>query len=396
MKNKKLLFCTHEQFYPLTGGCTAGNFHIVRYFAQNGFDVTVSTPLYVGREEVEKDSKIKMEPFSPFYMHRKVKFRMVKYLVYGVLSIFHLLRVLRRNSFDVIYVNNAVLALSFLFLKPWIKVPVAIRYTDFLSGFLHEDTKYPRFLVNLLKKYEYGIAKIFDRIYVITDKMKRELCEASNVHPESVIVTLDGVDGQVFESKEIPAGSRKNIREQLNIPLEATLIMFHGTIEPHHGEYIIPSLVKEIVDSQENFYLLLIGVGKGYQRIREALTNNPKVRTLDFVEYREIPKYIDASDIGIVPYPKNHSMDLVLTLKLLEYLSMGTPCVLFDLASVREVFGEYEFVKISKDMDEFLQNIKSLASFGKSVAAVDLIKDRFTWEKVGQTIEKDMLLLCNG
>ncbi len=361
----------------------------------HGFDVTIATPLYITKDKFEKEHNFTMRPFSPFYMHRKVRFRMLKYFAYSILSIFNLFILLRKNNYDVVYVNNSIIAFSFLFIKLFIKIPLVLRYTDFLSGFLYEDKKYPRFIVNILKYYEYRVAKIFDRVYVITEKMKNELHKVGKIELKKIVVTLDGIDDTIFNKDKIPENNRIELRERLNIPLNATLVMCHGTIEPHHGEYIIPEIVENITHSTNDFYFILIGVGKGYQTIKNALKNNEKVRTLDFIDYHNIPKYIDTSDIGIIPYQKNHSMDLVLTLKLLEYLSMGTPCVLFDLASVRRVFGKYNFVKISNGMKEFTNNIFSLKDFGKSDDAADLIEKRFTWEKVGETIANDIAFLLN-
>jgi len=390
---KRLLFCTHEQFWPLTGGCTAGNFNLMKFFAQNGYDVTVSTPLYSDPKLMQEKFGLKFKPFSPYYMHRKVSFRMVKYLLYGVLSIFHLISLLRKNEYDIIYVNNTVIAFPFVFIKRFIKTPVIIRYTDFLSGFLYEDKSYPRFLVRLLKYYEYRVAAIFDRIYVITEKMKDELHSVGKIPADKIVVTFDGVDGEVFSRAKVSEQDRIDLRKQMNLPLEAKVVMCHGTIEPHHGEHLLPEIIAKVTGAMDDFYFVLIGVGKGYENIKRKLHGHAKVRMLDFVDYVKIPKYIYASDIGIIPYQKNHSMDLVLTLKLLEYLSVGTPCVLFDLQSVMDVFGRYDFVKASKDQDEFVRNICSLRDFGKSPQAAEIIANRFTWAKVGEIIEADFARL---
>lgn len=387
---KKILFCTHEQFWPLTGGCTAGNFNIMKYFLNNGFEVTISTPLYVDVQELKRKYPFVFKPFSPFYMHRKIRFRMLKYILYGILSIFHLSALFKENTYDIIYVNNSVLAFSFIFLKPFIKMPVIIRYTDFLSGFLYEDKKIPKCIVHLLRYYEYRISNIFNRTYVVTKKMKSELEQIGQINSNKVIVTLDGVDGNVFKKDGFDESERKILRRELDVPDGATLVIYHGTIEPHHGEHILPEIIRRITDVRKDFYFLVIGIGQGYQKIKNSLQCNQYVRLLDFVEYDKIPKYIATSDIGIIPYQKNVSMDLVLTLKLLEYLSIGLPCVTFDLESVRMEFGKYEFVKISKNIDDFINNVIAIKDYEKSDEAADLIKQKFTWEQVGKTIAEDI------
>ncbi|VAX23700.1 hypothetical protein MNBD_NITROSPINAE02-1760 [hydrothermal vent metagenome] len=328
-------------------------------------------------------------------MHRNVSLRAVKYITYGILCIYYYFRILKKGDYDVIYANNSVVALAFLFLKPFIKTPIVIRYTDFLSSFLYEDKLYPKFFVDLLKFYEYRIARIFDRVYVITEKMKNELSDIGNVKREKILVTLDGVDDVNFDPKKIGNDTRIEKRIELNIPKTSSLAIFHGTIEPHHGEYILADIINMVTESVDNIYFLLIGAGKGYESIKNNLANNDRVRLLDFVDYVEIPKYIAASDVGMVPYPKNHSMDLVFTLKFLEYLSMGVPCVLFDLESVKTAFGMHEFVKISKTVEEFRDNIVDLARIGKQERAVELIQSTFTWNKVGLVLKGDIVELLS-
>ncbi|MBF0522858.1 MAG: glycosyltransferase [Candidatus Omnitrophica bacterium] len=387
---KKLLFVTHEQFWPLTGGCTAGNFHILKYLAQNGFEVAISTPLFVDVSSLSQKYGFKFESFSPYYMHRKVKFRMVKYVVYGFLSTFHLIRVLFTNRYDVIYVNNAILAFPFIFIKPFLKIPVVIRYTDFLSGFLGEDKKYPKLVVRFLRFYELRVAGIFDKVFVITDRMKQSLCHAGGIKESKVILTFDGVDGNVFNPGKLPDDNRQVIRKKLDIPLEAKLVMFHGTIEPHHGEGIIVDIIKKLLEKSAQAHVLLIGVGSGYDKIQKALKDDLRVHMLDFVSYNEIPLYIDASDVGMIPYPKNESMDMVLTLKLLEYLSLGVRCVTFDLESIKDTFRNKDFIKTSKNAEEFIFNIIEMLEKGRSKEAIEIIGQGFTWDKVAERIRQEL------
>ncbi len=385
---KKLLFVTHEQFWPLSGGCTAGNFHILKYLASHGFEVTISTPLYTDVSSLEKEHGFKFKPFSPYYMHRGIKFRIIKYLGYGILSLFHLIKIFLNNKYDVVYVNNAVLSFPFLFLRPFLKSLLVIRYTDFLSGFLHEDKRCSYWLIKVLMYYEYRIAALFDKVFVITPAMKRSLCGKGNLPESKVIVTFDGVDADVFNVNSFADAFRQVIRMDLNIPLDVRVVMFHGTVEPHHGEDILAGIILELLRRDLSVHILLIGVGFSHLSIRDALKAEARVCILDFVPYERIPSYINASDAGIIPYPKNESMDMVLTLKLLEYLSLGVRCITFDLDSIEEIFGQYDFVKISHSRGAFVDNIAFVLMEGKSKVSPGIIRQDFTWDKVAEKMRR--------
>ncbi len=392
---KKLLFLCHEQFWPLTGGGTSGNFYIMKYFSQNGFEVTISTPLYQDVTFLKNEYGFKFEPFSPYYLSRKVRFRMLKYMLYGFLSIFHVMRLLSRKRYDVIYINNVIVALPFFLIKPFIKTPVTIRFTDFLSVFLYEHKKFPKFFINLLKFYEFRMASIFDRVFVITDAMKRELCRKKHVQEGKVVAILDGVNESVFNVESLPQGNRERVRKDLNVPLDAKLVIFHGTVEPHHGEDIIAGLIRQILEKRKDIHVLLIGIsrGSGYNKIKQALKDDPRAHFLDFVEYHKIPAYIDASDVGMVPYPKSKSMDIILTLKLLEYLSLGVRSVTFDSEGIKEAFGKYDFVRTSRTTEEFINNILVMLEMGRSKEAADLIRRDFTWDRVAQRMRQEFINL---
>lgn len=394
--SKKLLFLTHETFWPLTGGGTAGSFHIMKHLANNGFDITISAPFHIAKEDFERMHNFTVEPFAPFYMHRMTRFRTAKYIIYSLLSFFHLSSLLLREKFDVIYMNNTVIALPILFLRPFIKPKLVLRYTDFLSGFLRHEKSCPRWMVAILQYYEYRIAIVFDQVHVITERMKGELCKVNKRRQEKFKVTFDGVEDSIFDMSKIPANNRQQIRRKLNIPDEAILVLFHGTIELYNGAQVIPEITQKVTSLDKDLYFLYIGIGKEYPNIKNQLKNNTHVRTLDFVEHSQIPKYIDASDIGIIPYLRNKHLDCVLTLKMLEYLSLGNPCVLFELGSIKDIFGRYDFVKIASNTDDFVDKVILLKSFKKSQSAMNIIKKDFTWEKVADRIRDNLLSLLDN
>ena len=54
---------------------------------------------------------------------------------------------------------------------------------------------------------------------------------------------------------------------------------------------------------------------------------------LRFQAPAKVARYAYAADAGMVPYEPNQGLDLVFTLKLLEYFALGMPVVTFRLKS---------------------------------------------------------------
>ncbi|MBI4439692.1 glycosyltransferase [Candidatus Woesearchaeota archaeon] len=377
----KILFCSNEQFMPLSGGGSIGNFKIVENLAKRGHKVTVATPLYTDKKEIEREYNIKCEPFSPFYIHKNVSFRGPKYILYGFLFTFHFLGLILKEKYDVVLVRNALLGIPAVICKPFTKARYVLSFTDFLASFNFQSL-YPNFLVKAFLRIEQFVPRFFDAVYVITPEMKRVLVKAG-VKAGKIKISYDGVETSFFDPAKI---SRKNIAEvKGKLGFKSNIAIFLGTID-HHSYVKMRDIVNEINKRKIDVNFVFIGQGRKYDELRKDLKKHPNTRFLGYVEHSEVPKYIAAANVGIIPYENNYNLHLILTLKLLEYLSMGTYVVCTDLKSIRETFGKYPFVKIAKNNEEFIDAINELKSKGKSRQASGLIRKSFSWQKVTDRI----------
>lgn len=392
LSTMKVLFCTHEPFYPLSGGCTAGNWNIVRSLARRGHEVVVAAPLYVGPGPVERESGARIVPVAPFRMHRASSARMARYGLYTVFYRRAVSRLLRRESFDAILVRNAVLAWAARAARRRSRTPAVLSMTDFLTAFLREDPKYPRWLVRSLTGYEMRAATWFDRVVVITPRMRDELVRARPQLEGRVDVGYDGVDADRFDPARYSAGESKALRDRLGV--SDRLVIYHGTIEPHHGEAVIHEILERLAAGNDCDVLVIAG-GKGYEHLKERV-RHARVRFMDFVPYEEMPAYLAAARVGIVPYPTNYGLDLVYTLKLLEYLSMNLPTVTFNLASVRDVFGGRPDVCVAEDVDGFVSGVRRFLDAPPGATPREAILERFTWERVTDVMERVLLEVAGG
>ncbi|MBD3389020.1 MAG: glycosyltransferase [Candidatus Altiarchaeales archaeon] len=376
----RVLFLSNEQFLPLSGGGSVGNYHLVRKLVERGHEVTVATPIYLGSEEVrrvEMENNIVLKPFSPFYLHRNISLRGPKYVLYGFLYTFHLLRLLLSGRYDVVFVRNCLLAFPALLLRPLAKCFYALSMTDFLTGFLHNNKSYPAKAVELLFKMERSTARHFDIVYVITPEMKRMLA-AAGCHASKVHVSHDGVDTALFDPSKVDEKEVNDIRWKVG--LEKRIVLFHGTVDGHAKEKLA-EIIRGVTSRSEDMVFILLGQGKKYEELRSELESD-RVMFPGYVPHEEIPKYALAADIGIIPYEHTFNSNIIITLKLLEYLAMGLPVVSTNLKSIDELFGAYEFVRLSPTTEDFIEKVLSAGFQEKSGEAVNYIKELYSWDKV--------------
>ena len=96
--------------------------------------------------------------------------------------------------------------------------------------------------------------------------------------------------------------------------------------------------------------VVLIGPVAG----RRPEFRQPNVRLLGLRPYRELPAYIQAFDVAIIPYVLNAETVAVDPLKLLEYLAAGVPVVATDLPEIRQRAGA---VSVAATRDQFVATV---------------------------------------
>ena len=87
-------------------------------------------------------------------------------------------------------------------------------------------------------------------------------------------------------------------------------------------------LLERIAQARREWTLLLIGpVTPGTERLLERLASYTNVRWLGPKPYAELPRYVAAFDVGLIPYVANDYTRSCFPLKLYEYLAAGKPVV---------------------------------------------------------------------
>lgn len=99
-----------------------------------------------------------------------------------------------------------------------------------------------------------------------------------------------------------------------------------------------------------------------------ALLDRPNVQWVGFRPYLDLPAYLGAMDVGLVPYTASGFNRSSFPLKILEYLAAGLPVVSTDLPSVRWL--DTDLVRIAEEPAAFADAVDdALAEAGDADAA---------------------------
>jgi len=155
---------------------------------------------------------------------------------------------------------------------------------------------------------------------------------------------------------------------------EGKVVGYVGGMEPHHGvQYLveaIPYVIKEIPDVK----FLIVGNGLLRPWLEEKAGKHGVFP--GHVPYHEVPKYLAASDILVVPAAPRSKYVSVLTTKIFDYLGSGKAIIATDVGGIKQTLGDVTLVVPPRDP-------KALAN-----AILHLIKDRESRRKMGLEAKK--------
>jgi glycosyltransferase involved in cell wall biosynthesis len=225
--------------------------------------------------------------------------------------------------------------------------------------------------------------RIADRADLIVVTSERLLEMKRRIHP-NVVHIRNGVDARTIEEAAAPRGAPPpglavarppvfgyigGITEKLDfVLLEALAARLRG---PAGGTLVLVGPVN--VSSGE--------AAESVGRLRAA----PNVIFTGQKDAAEVPSYLRAFDVSLVPYKAGEQARAIDPLKLYEYLAFGKPIVSVEIPSVLEFEG---LVRVARSRDEFLEHAAAAAEERDEALAARrrLAASEATWEKRAEAL----------
>src|SRR4029079_9041592 len=88
-----------------------------------------------------------------------------------------------------------------------------------------------------------------------------------------------------------------------------------------------------------------------------ALPSAPNLHYLGPKSYDDLPKYLSAWDVAILPFARNDATRFISPTKTPEYLAAGRPVVSTPIRDVVRPYGEKGLVHIASTAEEFVSAI---------------------------------------
>ncbi len=266
------------------------------------------------------------------YAFRYGSFILVSLLIFAARAL--------RQRYDLVYVHNMpdILVLSALVPKALgakvildLHDPMPELMTTIFN--LEKDSFNVRFIRGMEK---WSIART-DTVITVNQACKRLFSERS-CEPEKIVVVMNTPDTKIFPFRKARVNSSK---EQAGA--RPFVFMYHGTLVERNGLDVaiaalelarprMPQAELRVYGPSTPFLEHVLGMvqAKGLQDIVHYL--GPK-------RLEELVPAIEASDIGVIPNPRNPFTDINTPVRIFDYLSLGKTAIVPNTNGIRDYFS---------------------------------------------------------
>lgn len=321
-----------------------------------------------GYYAVDKRFKITSIPFTNL---------IARQITHGIASSFYVW--FKKNRFDFVLTRNIVFTyLSTLFFK----IPTIY------------DAHHPP--VNSAAKYLFNSFKDSDQLLKFSTNSKGlgEIYLKLGLKSYKHVVAHNGVDIERFNIKS----TQEELRNDLGLPLNSKIVCYAGNTYRGRGIELLIDVASRLREVQ----FLVIGGLEEDNLIYKNLLKEKNVENFiikGFVDNRDVPMYLKASDILVIPYTSSltikggtKAIGFTSPIKLFEYMASKRPIVATSLPTIKEVLQHNKnSILVEPDSVEALYD-GIVSVLGDKVLAKTIAENsasnvlNYTWEERARNI----------
>lgn len=202
----------------------------------------------------------------------------------------------------------------------------------------------------------------------------------------------NGVDTDIFK----PMDSREGKR-MLGLDEDCFVIGYVGAIERWYALDEVIRAYPDILRLRENAKLVIVGGAlftdyeEELRRLVSEVGIEDKVIFTGLVEYKELPKYISAMDVCLIPLSPPAWVNIAMPNKFFEYSACGKPILSTPIPDVMKVGGESLF--IYRDKEEFVDKVKYIMANPRKY---EMDVSEYSWKRKAKELESLLQELIEG
>jgi glycosyltransferase involved in cell wall biosynthesis len=312
------------------------------------------------------------------------------FLSYAIFLLYTFLAVCRlffQGKADVVHIHNMPNFLVFSALLPKLfgkKVILDVHDTmveTFGAKFEGQPDRLLNKILIIEEKVSYGFA---NRIICVNDIQKQKILERGV--PEEKITTILNVP----DEKYFPDGMSAARAEQ-----DTFHLVYHGTVAKRLGIDLAINAVSLIKNRINHLQFLIMGAIEHLDQYKELAR---KLDVQEVVIFRggepveQLAGILKDMDLGVIPNRRNVASDLMLPVKMLEYVALGIPVVAPRLKAIQYYFTDEMVYFYEPDSEEALAET-ILSAYGDKGGRIDKARNAKTFlDEYGWSKHKERLI----
>ena len=204
--------------------------------------------------------------------------------------------------------------------------------------------------------------------------------ETRKIRKKKTITIPNGVDMGIFKPID-----RVKSRKMLNLPLDAKIISYMGSIQKLHGVDILVKTFESLRKEVKDIKLLLAGnvinPGENFDFGKGGIIY------LGSLPQKKVIYAINASDVLVIPYPDNSfTRFMQAPYKLMEFMACNVPLVITDAGEMHKSMKDKKLVAKAGSVDDLKEKIKYALTL-KKVNSRDVAAE-YGWGRIAKKLDK--------
>ena len=244
---------------------------------------------------------------------------------------------------------------------------------------LHDNYEtYSTYKIPFLSFFERRAIKKAEIVTTVSNTLKNKI---KSIRKSNVFVIQNGVDVKLFKPL-----NKLQCRKSLNLPKDAKIIAYAGSIQRLQGIDILIDAFKELKKSVKNLKLVVAGrFFKGEEKYINL--NQEGIIYLKSLNQDKVPELINAADVVVVPNLENAFTKYCFPYKVVEYMACNMPIVATNVGDVGILLRKHKGVLCRpNDKKDMMDKIKGQLNKKNISYRKDALKN--SWDNIAENLNK--------
>lgn len=302
----------------------------------------------------------------------------------------------RREACDVILVRDLPLAAAGVLAGRMTGRPVLMDMAENYPAMIQAtwDLHGPKpwdYLVrnpSLLRRLERRVLPALDGVFVVSEPSRERVAEmTAHRVPVWVVENTPRLD---VVSQSVPSQLADRIAAHRGLRL-----LYVGNMDAKRGLDIVVRALPSLKTVDPHVLVVIVGKGVMEARLRglaSELQVEQNLLLAGWVDQKEVPSIISASDIGLIPHLLNEHTDTTIPNKIYDYMAQARPVVVTQCRTLKQIVESCDCGRVYTDRDPeaFARAVATLTdeSTRRALGAAGrrAVEQRYRWDRDAETL----------